>query len=92
MRFSICATALAAAVLFTSAASGQVKSFVYSVSDGGVSTATVDVTSRDGSRVDVAVLSISQQGGSADATVNPGGRRAATLAALRSSSAPRLAP
>lgn len=81
MRFSIFATALAAAVLCTSAAWGQVRSFVYSVSNGGVSKATVDITSRDGSRVDVAALSISQRGGSADATVNADAKRDAHVVA-----------
>jgi hypothetical protein len=81
MRFSIFATALAAAVLCTSAAWGQVRSFVYSASNGGVSEATVDVTSRDGSRVDVAALSISQRGGSADATVNADAKRGAHVIA-----------
>lgn len=81
MWFPIFATALAAAVLCTSAAWGQVRSFVYSASNGGVSKATVDITSRDGSRVDAAALSISQRGGSADATVNADAKRGAHVVA-----------
>jgi hypothetical protein len=81
MRFSIFATALAAAVLCTSAAWSQVRSFVYSASNGGVSKATVDITSRDGSRGDAAALSISQRGGSADATVNADAKRGAHVIA-----------
>ncbi len=82
MRFSIGAAVLAATVLLTSAASGQVRSFVYAASNGGVSEATVTATSRDGSRVDTAALAISQQGGSAQSTVDAEGTRGARLTAV----------
>ena len=79
MRFSLGATALAAAVLFTSAAWGQVESLLYSASPGGVSTATVNITSRGGSRVRTGGVAISQHGGSADATVEVRAVRGASV-------------
>jgi hypothetical protein len=82
MKFSKLAAVLVVVSLGTSAASGQVRSFVYSASNGGVSQATVNATSRDASRVDTAALAISQQGGSAESTVNAKAMRGARVTAV----------
>lgn len=81
MRVLIGATALAAAVLCMSAAWAEVKSSLYAVSNGGVSTATVDITSRDGSRLNGGALAMSQKGGSAEAELEADARGGAVIGA-----------